>query len=232
MDDSRFDDLVRRLSESGARRPLLGAGLTALAALGTSLAWSGEADAKKKKKKKKKKGKKGKKGGTTTQQPTTQPPVTCPTGQKTCNGGCIPDEKCCTSAECAPGQQCTQGVCFCTASNKIKCGEQCCDKATEICKNDLGIATCLGGTCPATTFCESGVPDHPQYYCANSASGFCVCTSTVDPAPQRACVDIEAVQSCGTACANSGQCPSGSVCIEAGANCGCPGNFCAPICTL
>lgn len=226
MDDARFDELARRLSDSRPRRPLLGAGLTALAALGTGVAWSSEADARKKKKKKKKK-----KGGKTTPPPTTKPPMTCPTGKKLCKGGCIPEGDCCSTTECATGQTCTSGKCVCDGSNKINCGSLCCDKATQVCENDLGITTCRAGSCPATTFCASGVDGHPQYFCANSPSGYCVCTNTVDAAPQHACVNISAVETCGAACSNSGQCPSGSVCIETGANCGCTGSFCVPTCT-
>lgn len=225
MDDSRFDALARRLSDSRPRRPLLGAGLTALAAMGTGLAWSGEADAKKKKKKKKKK------KGNTTPPPTTKPPERCPNGQKLCNGRCIDVEDCCVSGDCASGQVCTNGFCSCSA-NEITCGNLCCDKASQTCENDAGVVTCRAGTCPSTNFCASGGPGTRQYLCANSTSGFCICTNTVDTVPQKACVNINAVTSCGATCANSGQCPSGSVCIETGANCSCTGNFCAPICTL
>ena len=149
MDDSRFDALVRRLSDGAPRRPLLGAGLTALAALGTGLAWSGDAEAKKKKKKKKKKGG-GKKKSTTT----TKAPITCPAGQYSCNGGCIAENLCCTDVNCPGGQRCTSGICECTGG-RIACGDLCCDSGPGICSISAeGITSCVEGTCTATNLCQ------------------------------------------------------------------------------
>ncbi|MFT4039316.1 MAG: hypothetical protein QM692_14105 [Thermomicrobiales bacterium] len=38
-------------------------------------------------------------------------PAACPTGQKSCNGGCIASTACCTNADCASGETCVSGVC-------------------------------------------------------------------------------------------------------------------------
>jgi hypothetical protein len=222
MESEKFDALVARLSTHVTRRRSLGA-LGALGIAGASLA--SEAEAKKKKKKKKKK--KGDSGGTTT----TLAPPSCPGGQRLCHGSCISVDACCVTSECAAGQMCTRGFCACPG-NAIACGDRCCDKASEICEIDAGVTSCRAGTCPATSYCAAGGPGNPDYLCANSTSGFCVCTNTVDPTPERACINIAAVTSCGAVCANSDQCPSDSVCIGTGENCNCAGNFCVPRCPV
>jgi hypothetical protein len=226
MDDSRFDALARRLSDGAPRRPLLGAGLTALAALGTGLAWSGDADARKKKKKKKKKRKKG--GGNNNSTTTTKAPVTCPAGERPCNGGCIPDENCCSSSECSSGQQCALGVCLCAAANTISCGESCCNSLTEVCQLDsAGMATCQAGTCQAGDLCAG----NGFTLCRNNANGACGCTSTVGPAPQTVCFKF-AERDCTQTCTSNADCGSSSVCIPGGPQCQCQTNFCAQLCDI
>jgi hypothetical protein len=220
MDDSRFDELVRRLSDGTPRRPLLGAGLTALAALGTGLAWAGEAEAKKKKKKKKKK-----KGGTTTLPPTTKPPLTCPTGQFACNGECIPEDNCCGDSECAVGQRCTNGFCECTGG-RIACGELCCDAGSEICNVSVGgMTTCQAGTCSATNLCQG---NDGASMCRNDSGGTCYCASTVAPS-QPVCFKA-AQRNCSQTCTSNADCGVNGVCIPGGPACQCSGNFCAELC--
>ena len=208
MDDSRFDALARRLSDARPRRPLLGAGLTALAALGTGLTWSSEADAKKKKKKKKKK------SGSTTPPPTTRPPVTCLNGQPLCDGKC-----------CPTGQSCNNGACRCNGSNKINCGDRCCNSLTEICHvSEGGVTTCQEGVCQANNACAGG----GFSFCRNDAGGTCLCGSTVAPA-QTVCFKAAAVN-CSQTCTTNADCGGGSVCIPGGPACTCQTSFCAQLC--
>src|SRR5687768_4623190 len=37
----------------------------------------------------------------------------CPSGQKPCGSGCIPNAHCCTAAECSGGRVCQEGACVC-----------------------------------------------------------------------------------------------------------------------
>lgn len=233
MEDSRFDALVRRLGDAGSRRPLLGAGLGALAVLGTSAHWSLDAEARKKHKKGKKKHKKG--GGTTTST-TTQAPPACPDGQKLCQGSCIDATTCCDDSDCAADQTCLGpgGICACTDSNTISCGQNCCDKTSQVCRFGGDGTACVAGTCPSATYCGAKSND-PLFVCANSPAGACFCTNTVDTVPQPTCVSFDVFNTCirtAPPCGNSSQCPSGSVCIKGGLNCeDCPAAFCAPRCT-
>lgn len=235
MEDSRFDALVRRLGGAGSRRPVLSAGLGALAALGASVTWplDGEARRKKKGKKKKKKHHKGNNTRPTTTSTTTKAPPACPAGQKRCEGSCIDDVLCCDDGDCGAGQTCPVAgdYCLCTDANTITCGRRCCNKASEICRSD---GTCVAGTCPATNYCQA-INGAPQYLCANGPAGACVCTDTEDLTPQHACVAIDAIYACdpsGTPCGNSSQCPTGSVCIRGGQSCPCLSAFCAQLCTV
>src|SRR5215203_142415 len=98
MDEIRFDAIARSFSSAGSRRRAL-TGLL-LGSLGLLGAWADEATAKnckkiKKKQKRKKCLAKAKLGDT--------PPVSslsCPEGQRVCQGSCIPSNQCCTDGDC------------------------------------------------------------------------------------------------------------------------------------
>lgn len=118
MDGIQFAALVSRLSPHLTRRRSLRA-LSALGVAGASLAPVAEA------RKKKKKGNKKK--------PTCTPAtLTCPSGQKVCNGACIVADRCCADGDCAPGRACVNGVCDC-ASNTSPCRELCCITSSQVC---------------------------------------------------------------------------------------------------
>lgn len=104
MDDAQFDGLVRRLCTSGSRRPVIGAGLAALVALGASAARP-DAGAARKKKKKKGKKKKGNTGATTTPAPQC---TSCPACQACANGACAPVAD---GTACGSGGTCIHGGC-------------------------------------------------------------------------------------------------------------------------
>jgi hypothetical protein len=69
----------------------------------------------------------------------------CPTGQKLCQGQCIPDGKCCTNGDCLGGKVCSgTKVCTCPGGKK-DCGGFCgsCCQDSEC----SGTATCQAGEC-------------------------------------------------------------------------------------
>jgi hypothetical protein len=118
MDTGQFETLVSRLSTHLTRRRSLRIA-SALGIAGASLAPAAEA------RKKKKKG--NKKTATCT-----PAPLTCPGGQKVCNGVCIVAERCCADGDCAPGRACVNGVCDC-ATNTTPCRELCCITSSQVC---------------------------------------------------------------------------------------------------
>jgi hypothetical protein len=141
MDDQRWDQLTRRLSERVNRRKTHALLVSGLATLGLAT----ETSAKKRKKKKKKQGQ------STTTPPTTQPPTTPP---PTNHGSCIGRDVCLdspdgetlpASAICgsrAPGG----GFCYCstTLTDEPFCGE-----APQGLSNDPELNLCLNGGCVA-----------------------------------------------------------------------------------
>lgn len=131
---------------------------------------------------------------------------TCPAGEQDCAGECIPEDDCC------PGT--------------ISCGEACCDVGDdEVCASVGGTDSCQGGGCPETDFCVVVA----SYLCAVG----CVCTTTVDPVAENACVvnPISNPPPC-TVCSSSADCGAGEVCIASGQECGeaCGAAFCVPRC--
>ncbi len=171
MDSQRFDDLARSLSQS--RRGLLGLG----AALGLAPLIS---DGRKRKKKKKCKGctecqacKKGKcrakpEGSACVGGLCTGGGCACFAGFRSCQGRCIPDDQCCTAAECGQSGSCQNGTCICTGETR-RCGNRCIPVASCCTTADCtGGKTCLSsGACALT--CPSG-----------QCPGTCDCTATVD----------------------------------------------------
>ena len=55
----------------------------------------------------------------------------CPSGQKECQGGCIPSGNCCTDVDCPTSQVCKSGTCGCPTGQKL-CGNQCIPNA-DVC---------------------------------------------------------------------------------------------------
>jgi hypothetical protein len=117
MDAGQIEALVSRLSPHLTRRRSLGI-LSALGVAGARLAPAAEA-------RKKKKGNKKK-------ATCTPAPLTCPSGQKVCNGACIVADRCCADGDCAAGRACVNGVCDC-ATNTIPCRELCCFTSSQVC---------------------------------------------------------------------------------------------------
>ncbi len=214
MDGSRFDAVVRLLGSEGSRRPLLGAGLAALAASGLSVAQpsdsEGKGKGKKKKKKKKCKGntkKCGKKcipadqccssadcgnGGQCT-----SGKCSCPVGQKSCKGGCIPQSACCATSDCGSAQTCVNGACTCPPDTKA-CGTEC-----------LPPIVCCSLACPGDQTCENGV---------------CTCDNPL----QSPCADGSCVA--GSECCVDSQCPEGQECVDGTCWCAGDGILCDDVC--
>lgn len=133
MDSGQFEALVSRLSPYLTRRSSLGV-LGVLGVAGASLA--PEAEGRKKKKKGNKKKRK-----------CTPASLTCPSGQKACDGACIVADRCCADGECPPGRACVHGVCDC-APNTTPCLELCCINSSQICQKEINgagvvVARCL-----------------------------------------------------------------------------------------
>ncbi|MCA9880203.1 MAG: hypothetical protein KC442_20555 [Thermomicrobiales bacterium] len=236
MDDSRFDDLVRRLGDSRPRRPLLGAGLTALAALGTGLAWSSEADARKKKKKKKKSCKKKKCGEC----------QTCSKGKclaaadgSACTGGACAGGTCRPPQTCSPAQVCTlsetcctagitntpgdptycgqnqQEICSCPAGDRFcsgSAGSQCCLSGDSCAQTPDGVGLCVADTCSADNdFCS-------WEFAACSETCWCVTSS----GGAHLCADFSAFTGCpaSSSCSTDANCTGDDVCVNVGCRCG------------
>jgi hypothetical protein len=119
MDASHFDTLTRILAQSSRRQ--------ALRLLG-GLALVGVLDPRQTEAKRKKKRKKKHRASPPPTSPAS-PPVAggCPSGQKPCDGGCIPSNQCCNNADCTiSGQVCgADRQCACSAAYPEICGGAC-----------------------------------------------------------------------------------------------------------
>lgn len=171
MDAPGFDRLARRFTARFDRRR----GLGLLASLGLArLGIAPGAEGKKKKKKacppcrKRKKGKcKGTQAdgtacaGGTCQGGSCIAGTTCGSGQKACNGGCIPSNQCCIDTDCAPdAPRCCRGTCFPSS--------RCCTDTD--CESG---ALCLDGACKTTPPCEGLADDAPCNGDGRCLNGVC-----------------------------------------------------------
>ena len=102
MVDSRFDVLVKLMSEGGNRRAAVAALVGGMFGVGAGLRAFGlvEADTRQKK---------GRKA--------------CRRGRQRCRGHCIPRTACCTQTDCPAGTFCQHGGCFrgCTGATGANC---------------------------------------------------------------------------------------------------------------
>lgn len=61
----------------------------------------------------------------------------CKIGYKICDGACIPDEECCTYADCGPQESCISKVCvkteFCTYNEEFSAGTCACEEGAKWC---------------------------------------------------------------------------------------------------
>jgi hypothetical protein len=159
MDADRFDRLSRRFSDSASRRRLLGSSLGGvLVAFGRE-----DTEAKRKHGKNKKRNEKRKKK------------PTCPSGQRACEGACIPERDCCSPWECR-----ARGVCA-----------NCLDGQ---CVSDGLVCRALYGPCYA---CDSTsftcVPQSYRYAC-----------DTCSYCDNGACVNCFALGECATCSGDAG----------------------------
>ena len=114
MEADRLDSLTRSLSMTGSRRrTLTGLLVGTLGFLGARVEATAARNCKKIKNKQKRKKCLAKANGG------------CPSGQKPCDGGCIPSTQCCTTADCTGGKTCQNRVCGCAAGSP-PCGDICC----------------------------------------------------------------------------------------------------------
>jgi hypothetical protein len=236
VDDSRFDELARGLSDGRPRRPLLGAGLTALAALGTGLAWSSDADAKKKKKKKK--SCKKKKCGVC---------QTCSKGKclaaadgtactgGTCTGGVcrtVPVNVCPSAQVCELSETCCKegintaasGVAFCGESQQEICS---CPAGDDFCGGTAGSQCCLSGDGCAESpdgiaFCTSEACSAGNDLCSfewASCGETCACVTSAGGT--NLCADFAAFAGCPdtSQCSTDAQCAGDDVCVDMGCRC-------------
>ena len=129
----------------------------------------------------------------------------CPSGQKPCNGGCIPQSQCCGG--CSSGKPCQNGTCQCP-SGQAECGGGCCP-LNEVCDN----GTCR---CPGNRVIVNGRCVRP---CSTASDcGGCGCGTAVG-SPQKICHGNPTDKPC----QNSSQCSSNELCMDflfAGRVCG------------
>jgi hypothetical protein len=145
----------------------------------------------------------------------------------------VEDENACTDldnvdcTDCTSDQQCTTALgqdALC-----IPNGEFCtqCSGNTNFCVATGCPSGGGGGSCPETDFCID-----PATFTCGAGAG-CVCTNTVDPAPEHACVEnpLTNPQACND-CVSNADCGAGEVCIASGEHCGeeCGAAFCVALC--
>ncbi len=146
-------------------------------------------------------------------------------GARTCGGSS--DLECISAGDCAVGESCVDNVCMppsgaeCTADGDCDSGERC---HVFECVDDADGAECVGGPdCATDEVCVDGD-------CVAEAQG---CVFNADCSDEERCVDGECVNTCesdsdcGTnqrcrqgiceyvECYQSGDCPSGHICVEA-----------------
>jgi hypothetical protein len=134
MDADRFDALTRLLGERRPRRAALGALGAGIAGFAAAITGD-EAGAKGKGRKK------------------------CPGGKKKCRKQCIPQDHCCTDADCGPNGRCDHGLCVaclpqgesCTDDNQ--CCTGICDKYTNRCQQ-VRVSCEDGAPCPNGRCCN------------------------------------------------------------------------------
>jgi hypothetical protein len=182
MDNKRFDDLTRTLSDGASRRSVLAA-LTGVVAAVLPLALSGE-DASAKKRKKKKHSKHNNGGNPEPRprpEPTSPPP---PLGcTPNCTGKICGDDGCGGTCGACPGAQdvCQNGQCICVprCAPANACG-------TNGCNGSCG--TCAGPTCQGdtltTNICTGGVCTPVQSSCAAGQICFENACCTKRPRPK------------------------------------------------
>jgi hypothetical protein len=141
------------------------------------------------------------------------PSMSCPGGQRECNGECISSSDCCGNAECPEGRTCVGHVCVCNQ------GTRSCD---GVCV--AGDGCCADQDCPTGGQCKDRACSCPQamHRCGNRCVSDTVvdsCGSTCEPckAPSGGSVDCVAGQ-CAPKCP-VGQRPCAGVCIADSASC-------------
>jgi hypothetical protein len=192
-----------------------------------------------------------------TQPPPPPPPtLTCPSGQKPCDGGCIPSSQCCNNADCrVSGQVCNAArQCACPAALPDICGGaclapcpvnharkpncQCCtwsgypdggsfvNCCSQSSLNGSCVATPNGGFCEVDHGCASGNCVHGRCSSCLQSSDSCR-TSTTCGSGGKCLKSVDGTTRCGIPLASNPD--SCGVC---NANDACdqgqfPGRFCA-----
>lgn len=122
---------------------------------------------------------------------------TCPTGQRDCQGTCIPDGDCCANVDCASGAACVDGACLCL--NGFRPCQELCIPDEDCCNDD---------DCPDVAACQEGV---------------CVCPVDGQVACAESCVNLSTnggnCGACGVACASDHSCVHGACTCVGGADC-------------
>lgn len=229
MKATRFDALSRSLTRARSRREAL----TALLGGVVGILRRDDAGAKTKQRAhgegKKKRRKKKKQAG----------PLSCPAGQKTCGGGCIPSNQCCTPGDCpVSAPRCCQGACKdveccsnadCGGGKICQTGACLCPPGTLFCP-EVSTETCCApvpGMVPTTIACETPRGE-PSCFCRYDTATACGpdCNPTC-PGFGTSCADSEGIAQLCTTCgcplcdpdeirvertcvSKQGSCPSGA----------------------
>lgn len=213
MDPTRFDALIRTLSQVVQRPPSRRAVLAAASGLLAGiLAGPADTDAKRKRRQRRRRNRKQKRqkrcptgqvrcetgcagcctdtdcGGNACVEGRC---AECPAGQRRCRGGCIAGAACCSDDECTGGQVCIDAGCTCRAHERL----------------------CQGGCIPKDECCGTDCPPAPPpSTCSAETCGGC-CEGSV-------CKNGDSQNFCGRDGVECDRCDTGEVC-DAG-QCRCP----------
>ncbi len=114
MDATGFDALARRLAGGATRRGALRR--LAAGVLAAALASAGPREA---------------------------AAARCPRGKKRCRGACIPQSRCCSSRDCAPGELCAKGRCVTGQGTCATGANACANAGNPFCQDASGETTCV-----------------------------------------------------------------------------------------
>jgi hypothetical protein len=150
----------------------------------------------------------------------------CPSGQRFCQGSCIPGTHCCTDDECDGNQTCCQGSCIpgthCCADDDCDGDQTCCpDGRCANLQTDAVNCGACGATCPVNETCSAGTcrcgagPSAAPDTCCDGGSWCGVGDNFFDPVtceffPLCANSATLCVGSAGEACQTC--CPAGTRC--------------------
>jgi hypothetical protein len=159
MDPRRFDSLSRQLTFARSRRGVVASLLgSALGLLGLT-----ETEAQNRRKRRRNRRKKApipvvppiSPPPPPPSPPSPPPPPSCPSGQRACQGQCIPTGQCCLDGDCGAGKGCFSGTCLTKQGICPTGADYCAGTSSASCGNLSNTCACLT-TAQGQTRCGSG----------------------------------------------------------------------------